>query len=56
MAFGIITGAIFFHLFTPLGIDVGDGGVLFAMACGVWASATALLFLNKEIVLGFLGK
>ena len=26
-AFGVISGAIFFHLFTPLGVDVqGDGG------------------------------
>ena len=40
---GVISGAIFFHLFTPLGVDrvvdaAGntDGGALFAMACGVW--------------------
>ena len=38
----VMSGAIFFHLFTPLGVvrivDVArntDGGVLFFMACGV---------------------
>ena len=35
-------GAIFFHLFTPLGVAVvntdgsSDGGELFLLACGVW--------------------
>ena len=49
MAFGIITSAIGFHLFTPLGINVnGDGGALFMMACGVWVSAAGLLFMHKD--------
>jgi hypothetical protein len=50
---GVMTGAIFFHLFTPLGIVmpefdsageiVGyDGGLLFVMACLVWLSAAFL--------------
>ncbi|MBU2976843.1 hypothetical protein [Alteromonas sp. C1M14] len=54
MTVGIITGAIFFHLFTPLGIVmpefdgagniVGkDGGTLFIMACLVWLSGMTLL-------------
>ena len=50
----VISGAIFFHLFTPLGVDrivdaAGntDGGVLFYMACGVWVSCALLLFLTK---------
>jgi len=54
MAVGIITGAIFFHLATPLGIVqpafnsagevIGnDGGTLFIMACLVWISATMLV-------------
>ena len=38
-ALGVITGAIFFHLFTPLGIVVmADGGTLFTMAVGIWLS------------------
>lgn len=44
LALGVMTGAIFFHLFTPLGTEVqGDGGFLFAMACTVWVSALILL-------------
>jgi uncharacterized membrane protein YphA (DoxX/SURF4 family) len=40
----VISGAVFFHLFTPLGIDVqGDGGLLFGMALGVLASSLYLL-------------
>jgi hypothetical protein len=52
LAFFVINGAIFFHLFTPLGIvrviDAAgntDGGVLFYMACGVWASCLGLFYL-----------
>ena len=42
-ATAIMSGAILFHLFTPLGVDVqGDGGLLFAMACGVWISGLLL--------------
>lgn len=54
LAFEIISGAIVFHLFTPLGIVMpvfdpqgqivgGDGGTLFIMACLVWASSVALV-------------
>lgn len=52
MAFGVISGAITFHLFTPLGINVqGDGGMLFMMACAVWISAAGLLIMHKETLL-----
>jgi hypothetical protein len=53
LALGVISGAIFFHLFTPLGVSVRnadgsyDGGLLFALACGVWLSAVALLLINR---------
>jgi uncharacterized membrane protein YphA (DoxX/SURF4 family) len=51
MAIGIMTGAIFFHLFTPLGVEImGDGGELFILACGVWLSGWAILFLKREEV------
>lgn len=54
LAFGIMSGAIVFHLFTPLGIvmpafdDQGnivgdDGGTLFVMACITWTCALALV-------------
>ena len=51
----VISGAIFFHLFTPLGVDRvvdaqgnTDGGVLFYMACGVWVSCALILFWNRQ--------
>ncbi|MBX2849333.1 MAG: hypothetical protein KTR16_13500 [Acidiferrobacterales bacterium] len=51
----IISGAIFFHLFTPLGVDrivneAGDtdSGVLFYMACGVWVCCALILLLTKK--------
>lgn len=60
LALGVISGAIFFHLFTPLGVSVlntdgtSDGGLLFAMACAVWLSAAALLWLDRDRIAGFL--
>lgn len=55
VAIGIISGAIFFHLFTPLGVVVqDDGGLLFAMACGIWISAAILLFRDRVFIVKFL--
>lgn len=51
MSLGVITGAIFFHLFTPLDVDVGDGGALFAMACGVWLASAILIAKNRHTIL-----
>ncbi|MBV8971420.1 MAG: hypothetical protein JO290_03920 [Sphingomonadaceae bacterium] len=54
LGLGVISGAIFFHLFTPLGVSVvntdgtKDGGELFALACGVWVSCAILIFLNRD--------
>lgn len=57
MAFGIISGAIFFHLFTPLGIEVfNDGGELFFLACGVWVSSVILLLIRRQQIGGLLGR
>lgn len=54
LSLGVISGAIFFHLFTPLGVnriidEAGntDGGLLFFMACGVWLCAAATAFINR---------
>jgi hypothetical protein len=44
VSLGIMSGAIFFHLVSPLGVDpYGDGGVLFREACSVWLAALAIL-------------
>ncbi len=55
MAIGIISGAIVFHLFTPLGVEImGDGGLLFALACGVWIASAAILWLERAKVAALL--
>lgn len=57
MSMGVISGAIFFHLFTPLGVQVLntdgtlDGGELFSLACGVWVASLIILLLRKQEVL-----
>lgn len=52
----VLSGAIFFHLFTPLGVDriintatgETDGGALFYMACSVWVSGIIILILGAQ--------
>lgn len=54
IAFEVMSGAIMFHLFTPLGVVMpvfgedgvvtgNDGGTLFVMACLTWLCAAALI-------------
>ncbi len=57
-ALGIMSGAVFFHLFTPLGIILpifdsstglpigNDNGVLFIMACLTWLCASILVWMD----------
>ena len=62
MSLGVISGAIFFHLFTPLGVEVinadgsPDGGELFTMACLVWVSSVIVIVARREELLGLLGR
>ncbi len=52
VALSIISGAVFFHLASPLGVNVlDDGGLLFILACGVWISSAVLIFTHKHIFL-----
>jgi hypothetical protein len=45
----IMTGAISFHLFTPLGVDPNsDGGGLFRAACLVWILSLVLIFMRAD--------
>ena len=51
MAMGVISGAIVFHLFTPLGVEVvvngeTDGGLLFFNAVGVWIAGLVIAYLR----------
>src|SRR5258708_4043589 len=44
LALAIMSGAIFFHLVSPLGVDpYGDGGVLFKQACALRLSSLVIL-------------
>lgn len=55
-AFAVMSGAVSFHLFTPLGIDPNnDGGGLFAAAVTIWATSVVLLILRREALLGLIG-
>lgn len=62
LGLGVISGAIFFHLFTPLGIAVvntdgsSDGGELFMLACGVWVSCALLLWIRRDVWLALINK
>lgn len=56
VAFAVMSGAVSFHLFTPLGIDPNnDGGGLFAAAVTIWVTSVVLLVLRREALLGLLG-
>ncbi|MBN9496494.1 MAG: DoxX family protein [Alphaproteobacteria bacterium] len=49
MSAGIMAGAIFFHVVSPLGIDpYEDGAVLFTEACLVLLAALAILWLRRD--------
>jgi hypothetical protein len=55
-AVGIMTGAIFFHLVSPLGVDpYGDGGQLFKEACTVWLSGLAILAIERKRAVALIG-
>jgi FtsH-binding integral membrane protein len=55
LSIAIMSGAISFHLFTPLGVNVdNDGGALFFAACGVWVGSVVLLILRKTEVVELL--
>ena len=63
VAFAVISGAIFFHLFTPLGVSVvineagdRDGGQLFAMAVLVWLFSVTIMYIRRADILNLLGK
>lgn len=48
VALGVIVGALASHL-GPLGIEVqGDGGLLFALACVVFAGSAIVLWLRRR--------
>lgn len=56
IAAAVMTGAVSFHLFTPLGIDPNnDGGGLFLMAVIVWLSSAAMLVASRRTLIDLAG-
>jgi uncharacterized membrane protein YphA (DoxX/SURF4 family) len=52
----VMTGAVSFHLFTPLGIDPNnDGGGLFAAAVTIWITSIVLLTIRRREIAALLG-
>lgn len=57
LAFFIMSGAVFFHLFTPLGTDPNnDGGGLFVMAVLVWLMSIAIVVLRRRELVSIVRK
>ena len=55
IGFAVMTGAVNFHVFTPLGTDPNnDGGGLFAAACTIWVTSIVLLIIRRKAILGLL--
>jgi hypothetical protein len=53
IAFAVMSGAVSFHLFTPLGIDPNhDGGGLFFAALTLWLGSLVLMGLRAEDIFG----
>ncbi len=53
IGFAVMTGAVNFHLWTPLGIDPNhDGGGLFAAAVTIWLSSLALIVIRRQDLAG----
>jgi uncharacterized membrane protein YphA (DoxX/SURF4 family) len=45
----LMTGAIFFHLVTPLGVDLyNDGGAQFRQARSVWICAVIIAWCQRQ--------
>lgn len=57
IGFAVMSGAVSFHLFTPLGVDPNsDGGGLFVAAATLWSATLALLVLRRAELVGMAGE
>jgi hypothetical protein len=55
IGFAVMSGAVNFHLWTPLGIDPNDdGGGLFAAAVTLWVATAALFIVRRKEALALL--
>ncbi len=56
IAVAVMTGAVNFHLWTPLGIDPNnDGGGLFFMAVTVWITSVVMLIARRRTLFAIFG-
>lgn len=56
IAVAVMTGAVSFHLFTPLGIDPNnDGGGIFVIAVIIWLSSLTFLVTHHKTLFSILG-
>lgn len=56
IGFAVMSGAVNFHLWTPLGIDPNnDGAGLFIAACIVWTTTLVLMVIRRNELLGLFG-
>lgn len=56
IALAVMSGAVSFHLFTPLGIDPNnDGGGLFMSAVIIWVTSLVMLAIRRKELAGLLG-
>lgn len=56
-ALALMSGAIFFHVVSPLGIDpYDDGGQLFKEACAVWVCAAFILWVYRADAITLLAR
>jgi len=57
LAWGVITGAIFFHVISPLGIDpFNDGGALFKHAVGVWFASLIIMAIRRTETMAWIAR
>jgi len=54
---GVMSGAIFFDLFTPLGVDpYGGGGALLKQVCFTWVMAAVIVVVRRAELLALAGR
>ena len=59
---GLMAGALFFHLFTPLGVAIAlpqggnDGGVLFLMALAIFLLSLLIAYFHRSAISGIIQK
>lgn len=59
---GLMSGALYFHLFTPLGVAIdlpdggNDGGVLFLMALVIFLLSLLIVYFHRSAISGIIRK